>query len=224
MNSSYEQIYGVGLLDDLHNYFPALLYDSSTFVSVPDVLSYVQSETRRRFDLFSVGASRYYTSQPLRPARVWPRPQNPLAATRPRPAAAATTTSPAGRGYLNSLFPITHTPLHIQTALDDTTILQILLRSLATEGFTADQMSPVVVRPTEAEVAASTTDAPHDSVEVYNCAICQDGIVNREISRKINHCGHKFHINCIDVWFQQNVRCPVCRHDIRTSPARTATS
>ncbi len=66
MNSStnYETLYGVGLLDDLHNYFPALLYDSSSFGSMRDVLAYVQHQTRNRFDLFSYGQREYLSRTP----------------------------------------------------------------------------------------------------------------------------------------------------------------
>lgn len=61
-NQNYETLYGVGLLDDLHNYFPALLYDSSGFGSVQDVLQYVQQQTRARFDLFSYGQREYQST------------------------------------------------------------------------------------------------------------------------------------------------------------------
>jgi hypothetical protein len=66
MSSNYETLYGVGLLDDLHNFFPALLYDSSSFGSVRDVLGYIQSQTRNRFDLFSYGLREYQSINPLR--------------------------------------------------------------------------------------------------------------------------------------------------------------
>ena len=33
--------------------------------------------------------------------------------------------------------------------------------------------------------------------------------------RTLTHCGHRFHVLCIDNWFQRNVHCPLCRHDIR---------
>jgi len=61
-NSNYETLYGVGLLDDLHNYFPALLYDSSGFHSVQGVLTYIQQQTRNRFDLFSYGLREYVSA------------------------------------------------------------------------------------------------------------------------------------------------------------------
>ena len=58
--SEYETAYGIGLLDDLHNYFPALLYgEPSSFRSVSEVLQYIQNQTRQRFDLFSRGHRQY---------------------------------------------------------------------------------------------------------------------------------------------------------------------
>ena len=35
--------------------------------------------------------------------------------------------------------------------------------------------------------------------------------------RQLLHCGHLFHQPQFDQWFQHNVRCPVCRYDIRNS-------
>jgi hypothetical protein len=61
-STQYETLYGVSLLDDLHNYFPALLYDSSRFRSVQDLLHYIQTATRNRFDLFSFGQRAYLNS------------------------------------------------------------------------------------------------------------------------------------------------------------------
>lgn len=64
MSSNYETLYGVGFLDDLHNYFPALLYDSSSFENVQEVLAYIQRQTRGRFDLFSYGQREYLSRHP----------------------------------------------------------------------------------------------------------------------------------------------------------------
>lgn len=55
----YEHLYDVGLLDDLHNYFPRILYRPEEFNSVQDLLRYVQSATQRRFNLFDRGRREY---------------------------------------------------------------------------------------------------------------------------------------------------------------------
>ena len=39
---SYETLYGVGLLDDIHNYYPAVLYEPTRFNSVGALLHYFQ--------------------------------------------------------------------------------------------------------------------------------------------------------------------------------------
>jgi hypothetical protein len=61
-STQYETLYGVSLLDDIHNYFPAILYDSGRFRSVQDLLHYIQGATRNRFDLFSFGQRAYLNS------------------------------------------------------------------------------------------------------------------------------------------------------------------
>lgn len=53
------------------------------------------------------------------------------------------------------------------------------------------------------------------------CSICQSGYNTQQIIRKINHCGHFYHINCLDQWFENNVKCPECQYDIRESIPRT---
>ena len=59
MSTNYERIYEVGLLDDLHNYFPALLYQQSNFRTVQDVLGYIRERTTHRFNLFDYGRRQY---------------------------------------------------------------------------------------------------------------------------------------------------------------------
>lgn len=60
MSNEDQIIYGVQLLDDLHNYFPDLLYNNSRFTNVQDVLQYITTNTRRRFDLYNYGRRQYY--------------------------------------------------------------------------------------------------------------------------------------------------------------------
>lgn len=224
-NNSYESYYGVGLLDDLHNYFPALLYEPDEFHSVRDVLGYISARTQRRFDLYN-NALAHHAPAPVRVAS-----QVPTQYTVPSsyaPAATANVNVPvpapaAGAGAVparNTVqFPLTtNTISALLAGLGDAnslenSIYQILLRP-SIPRVPRNFMEPVVVRPTQEQIVRATRlGSPNDPTEV--CAICQDIIEDNQPARLINYCEHWFHTNCIDVWFQQNVHCPVCRHDIR---------
>lgn len=75
---------------------------------------------------------------------------------------------------------------------------------------------PVIVRPNQEQINSAL-----ESIENSNstCAICQDLISFDGV--KIRHCNHEFHRSCISSWFGINVRCPVCRHDIRDPITQT---
>lgn len=45
------------------------------------------------------------------------------------------------------------------------------------------------------------------------CPICIDHFVLNSIYRKLI-CNHTFHIKCIDKWFVNNNKCPLCRNCI----------
>ena len=51
--------------------------------------------------------------------------------------------------------------------------------------------------------------------ELDTCSICLGDIENNQIIREINKCKHIFHVDCADRWFQDNIKCPNCRQDIR---------
>ncbi|XP_073135229.1 RING-H2 finger protein ATL16-like [Henckelia pumila] len=64
----------------------------------------------------------------------------------------------------------------------------------------------------------------HDTKErskSFECAVCLNEFQEREKLRIIPNCGHLFHIDCIDVWLQNNANCPLCRSSISatTNPA-----
>ena len=48
------------------------------------------------------------------------------------------------------------------------------------------------------------------------CSICRESFDESSIVRKLA-CGHIFHIACVDEWFESNIRCPLCRQDLRDS-------
>lgn len=46
------------------------------------------------------------------------------------------------------------------------------------------------------------------------CAVCLNEFEEDEKIRLIPFCGHFFHVDCIDVWLQNNASCPVCRTSV----------
>ena len=52
----YDVVYNVSLLDDIHNYFPALLYSHSRFTSLTQILHYVRHQMNRHFPGYGIGA------------------------------------------------------------------------------------------------------------------------------------------------------------------------
>jgi hypothetical protein len=45
------------------------------------------------------------------------------------------------------------------------------------------------------------------------CIICQDDLQIDDILRTIK-CNHSFHLNCIDKWFVENKKCPMCNYEL----------
>jgi hypothetical protein len=85
---------------------------------------------------------------------------------------------------------------------------------------TPNFLEPVPIRPSARQIVNSTTLTRLDtSGNDVICPICQDEINNTQVVRRINHCAHNFHQNCLDQHFQNSVRCPMCRFDIRENQA-----
>ena len=219
----YETLYGVGMLDDLHNYFPAVLYDSSRFRGVQDLLHYIQVNARNRFDLFSFG-QRAFLNNSLESSQPIPANTNaPHSQTNRRNRFEEGEELPAGGARARSVSPEARISAHIDILHEDLGFdnqalsLLNLLNVLGTiprrQAVPNSFMEPVIVRPTEEQVeAGSSREFPPTET---TCAICQDSIPVNQLSRRLTACGHAFHISCIDQWFQRDVRCPTCRHDIR---------
>ena len=188
------------VLDTLHNYFPAMLYEPELFRTLPDVFGYARTQMQRHFDLFSAARAAYRPILPRvvpEPIRVAPNPIDIINAT----------------DLLNALRPPTGNFTNMMPGIP-MNVQDLLLAMMGPPPAQNAFEDPVVVRPTAEQIARATTlesMLADDGV----CAICQDTIAAMTEARTINACNHQFHKNCIDTWFQQNVRCPVCRHDIR---------
>ena len=190
--SNQRPYYGIQLLDDIHTYFPDILYNSNRFVNVQSLLQYIQTQTRNRFDLFSsaLQQNRVVNTPPLRVMRV-PVTPNPNA---------------------------TNYTTIIQEDYLQGNELNTFLTSLLRLGAAGNNsfMDPVTVAPS-AEHIENTTQlrAVTAQDETARCTICQDTFTSGQGIRLIRHCNHEFHRGCIDTWFQSNVHCPICRWDIR---------
>jgi hypothetical protein len=78
--------------------------------------------------------------------------------------------------------------------------------------------NPVVVRPTETEIANATRQVAFGDIQSpknTSCPICLDTFEPETTVTQIIHCEHLFSTTEINRWFQTNVKCPVCRYDIR---------
>ena len=241
---AYRQVYGVSLLDDLHNYFPAILYDAERFASIGQVLAYVRGQARTQFDIFS-RETRAYTGQGTQPVQPQGRrPRMPAPSPPPAPRARAHVVfqeqdvENMAHEMMQGLLGI---PLAGLPAAPTNRIASILtgfggglgglgglsglgglggLGSLGSLGGLGSLGLPrepedVVVRPTPEQIASATT-IQQVTGGTEMCSICQDGMTNGTNSRVLNACNHRFHVGCIDTWFTRNVVCPVCRHDVRT--------
>lgn len=237
----HETVYGVSIFDDLHNYIPEILYDTELFSSSP-ILMFIQRrvqtlfeseyiQNRTQYRMFQQ-AQRRSTSGILTSARN-------LFTTAPVQAQAPV------HAQNSSVTPVTtyvdtimrtppriqrHTPIRTQTAFLDSSQLgsglsALLLSAITgsdttlnTEDLLQQFINPVAVAPTEEQLHRATfLTVIQPSAEIV-CPICQDHSSDDNTTgewRYIRHCDHAFHRSCIDHWFQEHVRCPVCRFDIR---------
>lgn len=42
------------------------------------------------------------------------------------------------------------------------------------------------------------------------CVICLEHFKRGDDARRLDHCGHVFHVSCIDEWLTKNPTCPLC--------------
>ena len=87
------------------------------------------------------------------------------------------------------------------------------LQSLMQETF-----QNVIVSPTQQEIEnAVDVFIYNPNLQLINtqCPITLEQFEEHDVLCRIIHCGHTFRNNALNHWFQTNVRCPVCRYDIR---------
>jgi hypothetical protein len=77
---------------------------------------------------------------------------------------------------------------------------------------------PVNVVATPRQISTATTQLLYENIETPTndrCPICLEVFQPNSEVTQINNCRHIFNRTELATWFQTNVRCPVCRFDIR---------
>jgi hypothetical protein len=84
---------------------------------------------------------------------------------------------------------------------------------------------PVFPSPEQIETATTSMRFQDISSPINTtCPITMETFSPEQIIVKINHCGHIFNQAHIHGWFRSNVRCPVCRYDIRDYETENSSS
>ena len=81
-----------------------------------------------------------------------------------------------------------------------------------------DNLSPVVVRPSQAQIDNATEEVTFSSIDTplnSTCPIGHDTFESDDRVLQVIPCGHIFTPDHLRQWFRTSVRCPLCRYDIR---------
>jgi hypothetical protein len=85
-------------------------------------------------------------------------------------------------------------------------------------GTIGEQLTPVVIRPTEQQIRQATQLVRFGTItepQNNNCPISLERFDEQQLVTRITFCGHIFSTSELQTWFETNVRCPLCRFDIR---------
>lgn len=239
----FEVPYGIGLLDDLHNILPEVLYDTSAF-HTSSLVNLIQSRIERLFPEDYVRQRTQYrlfqqdwrrrdmniTSETehsqhsvfrLGSNSRWDASLHRNSAR--RDVAEAPPTSPVQRMYYT--IPL-HTHSTRNTATEGNDLVYALLSTLSPEALNnLGVLSPVPVVPSRDIVNSNTILTAIEPSSDHICTICQSHeqpTENESQWRILRTCRHTFHRACIDEWFARDIHCPVCRHDIRDSDSESS--
>ena len=239
-SDTYREIYGVQFLDDIHNYLPAILYDHRRFRTIGDLLEYVRSRAEELNGYqFHESQAEWVRRRPGQRRRAREedaeekeeeeegeihRPPFLENIFQPRPSIAPLSSIIMPRQRLlpsnivDSLFNLNASLFGPRLHSDSpygfapvSGLAQGLTHSIPPNFF-----DPVPIVPSMEQVEAASICLTVDvSATEQVCSICQENYRVGDEQRCLRHCAHMFHKQCIDRWFMSNVRCPLCRHDIR---------
>ena len=228
-----QNIYSIQLLNDLHTHFPEILYNPRRFQNIQDLLSYIRGVSE--VSPYDRGLQQYRMRQRARqgviPINRYTNISNPII-----PGTSTVIPNTSSDTFIQSTTAtsnLSSVPTRIRLNTDRTNVMDSFLGGLSiilgstnggimtmNEQAVEEQLQSflsqsVPVYPTSREIENASTTFITTEQQDDNCAICQDVIESSQSVRRLTHCNHYFHQLCIDTWFQRNVHCPSCRHDIR---------
>ena len=212
----FQTVYGFHFMDELHNFFPEVLYDEQHFGS--ETMMWMRHRLRTLFPNVFIREQNSYNIYHAIDRRVayllWRNSQN-FATAAPTTGAVA----PAAAAFVTPtrapvLTPSLLSPPPVRRMRTDPMISFMNILIDEELGNWANFMDVPVI-PTAAQIAAGSQEVAVATVPVDTpCAICQERGMENDTWRRL-HCNHYFHGRCIMPWFQQNAHCPVCRADVR---------
>ena len=237
--------YHIQLLNELHHHFPEILYNHTRFQNVVQVLGYMNDVIRMnpQHQAYHYYHQQYHAQyqdmmdDPLLVPQIQRRSNaaeamaesidrldhgNPYAAMRSMNAIGqppSPTYPPPDPPLVRSVGASAEPNIRIRSFIslgNSSDLFSSLLSHLLQEPLAnMDNLENVIVTPTPEQLRDNTTVTVLQENKDDNCAICQDPLNKDHEVRTITHCDHMFHIQCIDTWFQRDIHCPCCRHDIR---------
>lgn len=123
------------------------------------------------------------------------------------------------RIYINNVpYIIENIEYYNSPSLTDTT--RPTTTTTTTRGILDTFFSPISIYPSEQQIQHSVRILKYNEIENplnLSCPISLENFNEEDEVCQIIYCGHIFNIDPLNEWFRSNVRCPVCRYDIRTN-------
>jgi len=90
-----------------------------------------------------------------------------------------------------------------------------------------DDLEDVIISPTQEEITSNTRSVLFNNINSplnMTCPITLERFEDNTECTQIIGCGHLFNRNGLTQWLRGNVRCPICRYDIRNRSESTEES
>ena len=167
---------------------------------------YNPSNLQRPNNLFYFDGQYYYTIDQTNPININNMAPPPLVPNQ----------VPAPPTHIRSAVP--PPPQHLPAPLQRTHHSHRFQRTFSNPRPLGNFNDPVNIVATPQQISTATTNILYENIETPlndRCPICLDVFQPNSEVTQINHCRHIFNRAQLARWLQTNVRCPVCRFDIR---------